>query len=329
MRVIHLNKIWSIVSVVFIAMAINRQAIAAENQECWNLVYVKAEWKKKNSAGNYIKVPPDGIRFHVSTDKSWQWVEYDEPKHPWGHLFVNFGWSPPPDQYCLGSEMGITHKLANKAINTKNKNVVAGLSWGPDNIYGKGRKRITVRGSEAGESAKSIVKMHSGRSETIPVWYAQVSCGSMIGQINYYYAPMDSKGQGIQKQQGSTSQQGNVSGVRTDVANLNAGNEAFVRSLYYSILDRPPDEDGARNWTEWLNQGKSRAWVVTQFFTSSEYVSRHKNNTEYVRDLYQGVLGRQPDPGGLAHWVNRLNSGDSRQSVLNGFLHSQEYRSRT
>ena len=116
---------------------------------------------------------------------------------------------------------------------------------------------------------------------------------------------------------------------QTPEARLNANNDTFVRSLYYSILDRRHDEAGVRYWKQSLDRGKSRAWIITQFFNSPEYLSKHKNNTEYVRDLYQGVLGRQPDPGELSHWVNRLNSGNSRQFVLNGFINSKEYRSRT
>jgi hypothetical protein len=325
----HSIKIWAVIIMVFMAMVINGQAIGAGKQECWNLVYVKAEWKKINPAGKYIKVSPNGIRFNISTDGSWQWVEYDDPRFSGGRRSIYAGWSPPPDQYCYGSEMGITHKLTNKAINKKNTNVVASLSWGPDTIYGKGRKRITVRGSEAGKSTERKAIMHSGRSKTVPVWYAQVSCGNIIGQINYYYSPMGSKGQAVQKKQGSVTQQNNSSGATTAFANLNADNEAFIRSLYHSILDRQPDEGGVRNWKQHLDRGKSRAWVITHFFKSSEYVNRHKNNTEYVIDLYQGVLGRQPDPGGLSNWVNHLNSGKSREFVLNGFLNSQEYRSRT
>lgn len=263
---------------------------------------------------------------------SWQWVEFDEPDYYGNRLTVNLSWSPPPAHYCVGSKMGIIFKLTNKTRNDKNSNVVAELSWGPSNTKGKGRKRVTIKGNESGKTVESTAIMSTGpisaNSNEANVWYATVSAGKMIGKINYYYAPVESKGQMAQKKQHSTPQQKKSTEGATAVANLNAHNEAFVRSLYYAILDRRPDEGGVRNWTQWLDKGKSRAWVITEFFNSSEYRSRQKNNTEYVRDLYQGVLGRQPDSGGLSNWVNHLNSGKSRQFVLNGFLNSQEYRSK-
>ncbi len=114
---------------------------------------------------------------------------------------------------------------------------------------------------------------------------------------------------------------------KSDVAYINSNNDAFVRSLYRSILDRNPDEGGVRTWMNWLESGKSRSWVITQFFQSKEYLNLNKSNVNYVRDLYQGVLGRQPDSGGLNHWVNYLKQGRSRSTVLNDFLNSREYRS--
>jgi len=99
----------------------------------------------------------------------------------------------------------------------------------------------------------------------------------------------------------------------------------FVTSLYRTILDREPDAGGLQNWVEWLRKGQSREWVITQFFSSREYQSRRKNDREFVRDLYQAVLGREPDAGGWNNWVNSLQRGMSRQDCLNRFFQSAEY----
>ena len=42
--------------------------------------------------------------------------------------------------------------------------------------------------------------------------------------------------------------------------------------------------------------------------------------------LYKTLLGRSPDPAGLAAWTNQLNSGASQNSVINGFLFSDEFK---
>jgi Domain of unknown function (DUF4214) len=45
--------------------------------------------------------------------------------------------------------------------------------------------------------------------------------------------------------------------------------------------------------------------------------------------LYQNVLGRAPDPAGLAAWVAVLDGGASRGQVLLGFSESAEYKAGT
>ena len=111
------------------------------------------------------------------------------------------------------------------------------------------------------------------------------------------------------------------------VAAVSGSDEEFVTSLYRAVLDREPDAGGLANWVNWLKRGQSREWVITQFFSSREYLSKGKTDREFVRDLYQGVLGREPDAGGWNQWVNSLRRGMSRQDCLNGFFQSAEYAS--
>lgn len=40
--------------------------------------------------------------------------------------------------------------------------------------------------------------------------------------------------------------------------------------------------------------------------------------------LYENVLGREPDPTGLADWTGQLASGSTRGQILIGFSESQE-----
>ncbi len=46
----------------------------------------------------------------------------------------------------------------------------------------------------------------------------------------------------------------------------------------------------------------------------------------FVHRMYQVVLGRQPDEGGMNGWVNRLNSGEAQAvDIVFGFVNSSEY----
>jgi FkbM family methyltransferase len=50
---------------------------------------------------------------------------------------------------------------------------------------------------------------------------------------------------------------------------------------------------------------------------------------EIVRVLYQGFLGRDPEPKGMQHWSATIQSGASALTVLTGFLLSQERKAKT
>jgi uncharacterized repeat protein (TIGR01451 family) len=47
-------------------------------------------------------------------------------------------------------------------------------------------------------------------------------------------------------------------------------------------------------------------------------------NQQFVNDAYQVLLGRTPDPGGLAFWVAQLDGGGSRADFSAGLVHSAE-----
>jgi hypothetical protein len=66
----------------------------------------------------------------------------------------------------------------------------------------------------------------------------------------------------------------------------------------------------------WLGQ----PITVTQAVSAATEAS-----TAFVTALYQDVLGRTPDSGGLAIWVQLLQNGTSRQPVAQGFWDSAEH----
>ena len=42
-------------------------------------------------------------------------------------------------------------------------------------------------------------------------------------------------------------------------------------------------------------------------------------------DLIGGANTKSKDPSGYNYWMEKLNSGSSRDEVLNGFIYSQEF----
>ncbi len=63
------------------------------------------------------------------------------------------------------------------------------------------------------------------------------------------------------------------------------------------------------------------------FYESAEYQSRPLDAGQRVDTLYRGVLGREPDPGGKAHWLQIHYSGVSIGSMAVFFTQSAEFSS--
>ena len=85
---------------------------------------------------------------------------------------------------------------------------------------------------------------------------------------------------------------------------------------------------GAANNSSNLGNWVSSCDVVSSCVQSIGNVAINANqsisNTDYIKRLYSGILGRNADGGGLDGWVQQLNSGVTRAQALEGFLGSQE-----
>lgn len=106
-----------------------------------------------------------------------------------------------------------------------------------------------------------------------------------------------------------------------------------VYRLYRAIFDRDPDPGGYDSWTGALAAGqKSFAQVVTQFMAAPEFTATYgaaTTDAEFVTLLYENVLKRMPDGGGLSYWITALEGGASRVSVVTSFMASPEFVART
>ena len=106
-----------------------------------------------------------------------------------------------------------------------------------------------------------------------------------------------------------------------------AGYTDDVFRLYRATLDRDPDQAGLLGWTDRLAQGTSLQSVANGFVASAEFQAIYGtlSNENFVRLLYQNVLGRPADTAGLDGWQAALDSGRSRAEIVIGFSQSQEF----
>ena len=106
----------------------------------------------------------------------------------------------------------------------------------------------------------------------------------------------------------------------------NAGVRNFVLRMYTKCLKRDGETLGVEDWSHRINKKMmSPEDVAKSFFSSAEFVNKNLSNEDYVETLYETFMDRPSDAGGKADWVKKLNSGVSRQTVLEGFSRSTEF----
>ena len=110
---------------------------------------------------------------------------------------------------------------------------------------------------------------------------------------------------------------------------LNAGTSGvngYVNRFYSLVLNRNADASGFNDWTTQLNnQTKAGGDIAKGFFNSQEYINRNLNNSEFLDIAYRAFFNREADTGGKANWTTKLNQGSSKDTVLDGFIGSQEF----
>lgn len=115
-------------------------------------------------------------------------------------------------------------------------------------------------------------------------------------------------------------------------SNFSGEHQGAVYRLYQATLGREPDGGGLVSWVNALDNTTQTIQAVAQGFVgSAEFQNTYGtlNNAQFVSLLYHNVLGRDADPDGLFAWVNALDHGTSRATVVLGFSNSAEFRINT
>ena len=104
------------------------------------------------------------------------------------------------------------------------------------------------------------------------------------------------------------------------------GNAGQAYRLYQAAFNRTPDVSGLTFQTHTLDDGWGLSAIAKNFIDSPEFSTTYGslNNTLFVTQLYQNVLHRVPDAGGLQYHVDHLNQGWARENILVGFSESPE-----
>ena len=99
----------------------------------------------------------------------------------------------------------------------------------------------------------------------------------------------------------------------------------FINRFYQYGLQRAPTDDEMEQWMSDIEDGETGDDVVRTFFLSDELTNPSVSNEEYIARLYRCMFGRDPDAAGYDNWVNELNNGMSRNTVVDTLLESEEW----
>jgi hypothetical protein len=98
--------------------------------------------------------------------------------------------------------------------------------------------------------------------------------------------------------------------------------------LYKAAFNRTPDASGLGFWINQMDTGMSYSDVANNFVNSAEFKTAFGGSNPTVNTLvtklYNNVLNRTPDAGGLAFWQEKLTTGWSTADVLGYFSTSAE-----
>ncbi len=101
------------------------------------------------------------------------------------------------------------------------------------------------------------------------------------------------------------------------LARTREGWSQVVRQHYRLALDREGEPGGVRYWTDVLQRSDRPDTLLTDLFASPEVFTGRGDGTNagFFTYLYDRVLDRAPDRGGLAYWVDRLDAWPGQASI--------------
>ena len=146
-----------------------------------------------------------------------------------------------------------------------------------------------------------------------------------------YDIQKDSTGFNIKKSDTDVQTNADLSLKRIHFADISLAldieNSGKIYRLYQAAFNRKPDINGMGFWLGFADSGHPLNEIARYFIQSAEFqqlVGIAPNDQDFITKLYNNVLHRAPDAGGLQFWLNALKSGTSREQALVYFSESDE-----
>lgn len=101
---------------------------------------------------------------------------------------------------------------------------------------------------------------------------------------------------------------------------------AFVNRLYTAVLGRQPGIGEAKPHIDaLLSRALTPAQIGYNFYFSDEELKNREANEEFIRELYRGLMGREPSAPEVEGWAQHIYKDMSREALLNAFVGAPEF----
>lgn len=116
--------------------------------------------------------------------------------------------------------------------------------------------------------------------------------------------------------------------IRPAPGTIDTREELVAASLFRAVLGRDPDQEWLAGAAEQVRRNQSRE-AIRSLLASQEFRERRQNRSpeDLLRDFYQGLLGREPDPSGAHRYRGAMHEG-RYEDVIRDILDSSEFRDR-
>lgn len=121
----------------------------------------------------------------------------------------------------------------------------------------------------------------------------------------------------------------NIGSIKVDRYDKKGEISGVVNQFFIGFQGREGDKGGLDYWTgEIVNNRRSVANVVEGFMYSEEFKSKNYTNSQFVKAMFKGILGRDVDKAGLDYWTDSLEKGNSRKFVVSRMIQSEEFKNK-
>ena len=228
---------------------------------------------------------------------------------------ISVTFSPDPQAGALGSSTTVSGSITVSSNAANSPSTVSLAGSAEKSLVTHYYESILRRAPDAGGKAfwqQEALRMQSDGANPNEAWYAMA--------VSFLTSP--------------------------EYAALGRDNTGFVTDMYMTFFNRQPDGGGLGFWVGQLDSGMPREVVLAGFLFSPEFTSFTQGifgNTavraeiDVVMDFYRGALGRLPDDGGLAFWVQQFRNAQCQSvgavyaqanSISSQFFNGAEYANR-